>query len=89
MLISLPLSGEYKQNLCNGTDSTCKPCNDRFYSCVGLPDGDNAIPGGQWTAEYILCYKNRTMAYKHCQKGNFDPVLRTCTSTIDQSKCYI
>lgn len=78
--------GDYTQNHCNHSNSLCKPCSTRFHSCVGLPDGDNAMPNGQWIPEYISCYKNRTMETKHCKHGNFDPVTMACTSKIDHSK---
>ena len=79
------LLGEYDQNQCNASNPSCVPCTSRLHSCKGLPDGNNPIPGGHWIPSYIVCYKNRTIANKHCQKGNFDPATRVCTSKIDQS----
>ena len=83
------IAGEYITNRCNSTDPNCIACTKRLYSCVGLPDGNNPVPGKHWTAEYITCFRNRTMGNKHCQKGIFDPVKRICISQIDTSKTYI
>lgn len=68
--------GEYSQNLCRQGDTTCKPCPERHPSCVGLPDGRNAML--PWTDHYVVCLKNRTVSTGRCASGVFNPVERLC-----------
>lgn len=72
--------GEYNQFHCINGDQSCKPCSEVHHSCVGLPDGDNAVSGLTWTSYYITCLLNRTIGEHKCQKGVFDPNKRICTS---------
>ncbi|XP_062614311.1 uncharacterized protein LOC134276045 [Saccostrea cucullata] len=73
---------EYSQFHCNKGNISCKPCPEVHHSCVGLPDGDNAISGFNWTSVYITCLLNRTMAEKACESGVFDPQKRICTTSV-------
>ena len=50
---------------------------------MGLPDGNNAISGKEYTAYYVDCYINRTMMVRKCNDGIFDPDLRICTKEIN------
>ena len=80
-------TGEYAINQCQSTDGdSCIQCQERLYSCVGLPDGDNAIEGKAWGELYIQCFRNRTLSTKQCTAGIFDPVKRHCVRQIDLSK---
>nr|XP_022322146.1 uncharacterized protein LOC111123822 isoform X3 [Crassostrea virginica] len=73
---------EYRQNLCTAKDKNCTPCPSRFPSCVGLPSGLNSVAGAQWSAKYVLCYRNRTIEVASCRKGVFNPVKRICDDHI-------
>lgn len=60
-------------------------CMSTYYSCVGLPDGANPIPGQQITTQYIMCQGDRTLDVKGCPNGKtYDPVKRICTETTQQ-----
>lgn len=79
--------GDYEQNLCKPTDGPeCLRCGERLFSCVGLPDGDNAIEGKFWEPVYIVCFKNRTLLTEECKNGVFDPVKRKCVMKTDLGK---
>lgn len=82
-------AGEYRQNLCSSKDTNCAPCPTRLPSCVGLPDGLNSLAGAQWTAKYILCYKNRTLDVSTCKLGVFNPVKRVCDNQLRPGRCSI
>ena len=88
---TIPITGEYDQNLCPNGNSTCQKCPERLPSCIGLPDGDNPIPTHEWTSRYITCYKNRTLLPVHkCPKPKiYHPVKKICTEDIKPSKNYI
>ncbi|XP_052252894.1 uncharacterized protein LOC127859481 isoform X5 [Dreissena polymorpha] len=75
---------QYLQNQCNSADATCQSCMERLPSCIGLPDGNNPIPGRYWTREYIHCYKNRTLAKESCQTGFFNPDTRQCSDDVSK-----
>ena len=72
------ITGEYQRNLCTPGSPGCTPCPQRLFSCIGLPDGHNAIEGKQWTPDYITCHRNRTMSTDKCNQGVFDPNKRQC-----------
>ena len=58
-----------------------------YYSCVGLPDGANPIPGQNILTQYILCQGDRTLDVKGCPNGKtYDPIKRICTETTAQGK---
>ena len=62
-------------------------CMATYYTCVGLPDGANPIPGGGIATKYIMCLSDRVMDVKSCPNGNtYDPILRICTQTAEQGK---
>ncbi|WAR05418.1 hypothetical protein MAR_020787 [Mya arenaria] len=73
---------EYNQNLCNQSDPTCQPCPERLPSCVTIPDGQQAIPTRLWSADYVVCNKERTMEVKKCQTGYFNPATKMCQDTV-------
>lgn len=60
------------------------PCSQRLYSCKGLPDGDNGIPGHRWSDQYVTCYRNRTITIHKCATGMFDPINKVCDNKIDK-----
>jgi hypothetical protein len=62
----------------------CMPCTQRLYSCKGLPDGDNGIPGHRWSDQYVTCYRNRTITIHKCTTGMFDPINKVCDNKIDK-----
>ena len=76
----------YDANLCPNGNTTCKRCNERLPSCVGLADGNNAMPLKLWTSSYVVCLKNRSIEIKRCKKGLFDPNMKACSSIVDPSK---
>ena len=80
-LVTSCFVGEYLQNLCSGKDPTCEPCIERLPSCIGLLDGNNPVPNRTWLAQYITCYKERTLDVHTCPEGSvFDPYIKTCIS---------
>ena len=76
------MTGEYKQNLCIPGNRSCLPCAERLPSCVGLPNGQNAIVGDIWSGRYVKCLNNRTMVVGTCPQGWFHPVQRICVTMI-------
>ncbi|KAH3812327.1 hypothetical protein DPMN_140756, partial [Dreissena polymorpha] len=67
-------------------------CMGTYFSCVGLPDGANPIPGGLVETRYIMCLNDRTVDVVTCPNGNtFDRLKRICTVSVEQdsvaSKC--
>lgn len=81
--------GQYEQNLCQPKDTSCVPCPERLPSCVGLSDGPHYFPGRQWSAKYIICFKNRTIDESTC-KGNhqyFHPVQKKCLTDVGKGIC--
>ena len=69
--------GEYELNKCHTSD--CKPCEERFVSCVGKPDGANSISGVELSAHYAICEDGRTITQEVCHNEFiFSPVSRTC-----------
>lgn len=80
---SLSISGEYDQNRCNLTDTSCRPCPERLPSCRGLPDGDQPANGFLWTDRFVTCVQNRTLAVSRCNPGAiFDPTQLNCVEQI-------
>jgi hypothetical protein len=75
--------GQYLQNQCNPNDASCSPCPERKPSCIGLPDGNNALNGRSWSRDYVHCYKERTLGVEHCQNGVFNQHKRRCDDGID------
>ena len=58
-----------------------------YYSCIGLPDGANPIPGQTILTQYIMCQGDRTIDVKGCPNGKtYDPTKRICTETTQQGK---
>ena len=52
-----------------------------------MADGDQMAIGYKWTAMYVRCYRNRTLAVDHCPGGAvFDPSKRICVSKIKAGK---
>ena len=80
--------GEYNQNQCQQGDATCTSCPSRLPSCVGLPDGLVAVPGQEYTSNYLECNLNRTLQVKHCDTGFFDSALHICVNKINSGKSY-
>ncbi|KAL4228860.1 hypothetical protein ACF0H5_011900 [Mactra antiquata] len=80
---------EYQKNRCNPNEFNCKPCPERLYSCIGQPDGPNPIEGKQWSADYVTCQLNRTMATDTCNSGLFDPNQRQCVTPNNTSPASI
>jgi len=88
LTFSISSAGAYSQNLCSTLKTPgCEPCPNRLPSCVGQPDGDQPIPGQEWTDQFIHCYRNRTMAVDKCPAGSvFDPDKHICTTKINSRK---
>lgn len=72
---------EYASTIGGGSMQNCMAT---FYSCVGLPDGPNVIPGGGINTKYIMCQSDRTVEVKTCPNGNtYDPVAKICSQTAE------
>lgn len=69
-------------NLCALSDQHCLPCPTRLPSCVGLSNGQNAIPTQIWSSRYLRCLNNRTIGVESCPSGWFNPVQRQCVNMI-------
>ena len=77
-------AGQYAQNLCVKTNTSCAPCPTRLPSCVGLRDGAQSDPTHPWSPQFIECFMNRTMTTRQCRPGEyFHPRLNQCTKNID------
>lgn len=72
---------DYKVNQCDG-HANCVPCNVRFPSCRGLPDGPNAWTGREGSPYFAVCRQQRVMASGMCEQKEavfvFDPRARMC-----------
>ena len=66
------------QNRCQDkTLTSCLPCQERFTTCVGKPNGRNQVPGDMYS--YVDCLLNRTINKIRCQHGLFfHPVVKQC-----------
>ncbi|KAK3103772.1 hypothetical protein FSP39_021759 [Pinctada imbricata] len=77
---------EYSQNQCRSAQ--CVPCNLRFPTCKGLPDGLHPWTGKEWTPNYIVCEHERVMYSGMCEldmKGKrklFNPDQKSCMERI-------
>ncbi|XP_062614315.1 uncharacterized protein LOC134276051 isoform X2 [Saccostrea cucullata] len=62
---------DYMQNRCSAKDTTtpCKPCEDRFISCVNKPNGRSSMEGDIFS--YVFCLQNRTIDVVKCTDGYF------------------
>ena len=82
--------GEYQQNLCQAANKSCDPCPERLPSCIGKSDGLNPVPTKMWQADYIKCYKNRTMEVTKCPTGKyFNPRLNKCMKLVEPGKILL
>ena len=89
ILVSVHIEGDYIKNQCRSDNTSCIPCSQRLPSCVGHSDGNNPVIGHYWSADYLICLRNRTISVNKCQSGLFDPVNRRCTLIVDISKLYL
>jgi hypothetical protein len=74
-------SGEYKANaMCLGNH--CVPCQVRFPSCRGLPDGPNHWVGKTLSSYIVNCQNERVVSTGLCDNSQgtqvFDPATRKC-----------
>ena len=84
-IVLISFLGQYIQHQCNTSEMLCVPCLERLPSCIGLQDGDNAIPGKWWMEGYMHCYKNRTIAVQNCSYGYyFHPRKRQCLEVLEK-----
>lgn len=71
---------DYEANQCRSAH--CIPCNVRFPSCRGLPDGLNPWVGREYSPYYVLCEKQRSLYNGSCDNSRstqiFDPEKRVC-----------
>ncbi|PVD24728.1 hypothetical protein C0Q70_15213 [Pomacea canaliculata] len=58
----------YAANQCTRS-SHCIPCNVRFPSCRGLPDGLNPWVGREYSPYFVLCQNQRDLHHGQCQGG--------------------
>uniref|UniRef100_A0A8W8J0X8 Chitin-binding type-2 domain-containing protein n=1 Tax=Magallana gigas TaxID=29159 RepID=A0A8W8J0X8_MAGGI len=70
--------GEYVENQCFVTN--CEPCESKFPSCIGKPDGSNVFPAKENTGYYIVCYRQRTVAIVSCNQRVYSHSERACVS---------
>lgn len=75
---------QYLQNICDTRTPGCVPCQEKFPSCTGKPDGDNAYPGRELREDYLVCDKGRTLATRKCTTGVFFPDRRECNVVLDE-----
>lgn len=84
------LTGQYKQNICNATDTNCQLCSNRLPTCVGQSDGEHAFPSKLWQRDFIICYKNRTVSIAECEDGlYFNPRTEKCQKSVDIGRSSI
>ena len=84
------LTGQYKQNICNATDTNCQLCSNRLPTCVGESDGNHAFPSKLWQRDFIICYKNRTVSIAECEDGlYFNPRTEQCQKSVDIGRSSI
>ncbi|BFZ06669.1 hypothetical protein BsWGS_09708 [Bradybaena similaris] len=57
---------------------TCIPCEQRYPSCLGAPDGLVNYPGRLFTPDFINCDQGRTLSILKCVGSIFDPDARRC-----------
>ncbi|CAG5126209.1 unnamed protein product, partial [Candidula unifasciata] len=57
---------------------TCIPCELRYPSCLGAPDGLMHYPGRLFTPDFINCDQGRTLSILKCVRSVFDPDARRC-----------
>lgn len=78
--------GEYEAiQQCIGTTEDCTiACQDRYPTCMNLPDGNNQYPGQ--TQKYIVCANGRTMDRLLCAEGTYDGVAKACLVKFDPCK---
>ncbi|XP_059169508.1 uncharacterized protein LOC131951187 [Physella acuta] len=62
---------------------TCVPCEKRYPSCIGSPNGLVAYPGRLFTPDFVRCDEGRTLAILKCVQSMFDPDARTCGLKLD------
>ena len=75
--------GEYDANKCgSGQSGSCIPCNIRFPSCNGRPDGMNSWQGKEWSPYYVVCKQERISYHTMCKSEKtssvFHPDKRAC-----------
>ena len=85
LILHLLFVGQYDQNVCNSTKSNCTKCPLRLPSCIGQTDGTHAFPSRMWKADYITCYKNRTVNVTRCSTGYFHPDFNKCKLDVQKS----
>lgn len=76
---------DYVANQCRSAH--CIPCNVRFPSCRGLPNGLNPWVGREYSPYFVLCEKQRSLYHGECPTAQgtqlFDPVNRVCAAAKD------
>ncbi|XP_071165551.1 uncharacterized protein [Mytilus edulis] len=75
---------DYLQNRCNPSMSNCRPCRERFASCIGMTDGLHPFPNRTMSPDFIVCNRGRTVSVEKCLTGLFDPGARICTRDITE-----
>jgi len=76
------LVGDYATTIGAGNMQNCMSA---YYSCVGLMDGANAIPGGLIKNKYVMCQGGRTIDMVTCPNFNtYDPTLKICAQSVEQ-----
>ncbi|XP_061186879.1 uncharacterized protein LOC133195006 [Saccostrea echinata] len=74
---------EYNSNICKQS-AHCIPCEVRFPSCKGRPDGINAWSSRERTPYFVVCENERLVHQGQCTYDEetshiiFDPVERVC-----------
>lgn len=81
------LAGDYKVNQCEG-HAGCVPCQVRFPSCRGRPDGMNGYSGRPGSPWYVTCSQQRVQASSMCKQDGavfiFDETRRECVKREEQ-----
>jgi len=80
---------DYDANQC--TMAHCIPCNIRYPSCVGLPDGMHSWAGKEWSPYYVVCEEERVTFQGQCKSEKetkiFHPEQRQCI-VVDDEKMF-
>ncbi|CAL1546271.1 unnamed protein product [Lymnaea stagnalis] len=64
-------------------ETTCIPCEKRYPSCIGNPNGFAPYPGRLFTPDFIRCDEGRTLTILKCVQSVFDPDARSCGLKLD------
>ncbi|CAG5127317.1 unnamed protein product, partial [Candidula unifasciata] len=62
---------------------TCTPCEQRYPTCIGSPNGFVPYPNRLFTSDFVSCDQQRTLSILKCAQSIFDPDARRCGLRLD------